>query len=83
MEGTLKDSFCIDEYEGYLRLVTTVSPVYITGGGVQPMTGTEEIQNSSAEEDTNSLYVLDENLETVGEIRDLAPGRIGLFGQIL
>ena len=29
------------------------------------MTGTEEIQNSSAEEDTNSLYVLDENLETV------------------
>lgn len=73
VEGTLKDSFCIDEYEGYLRLVTTVSPVYITGGGVQPMTGTEEIQNSSAEEDTNSLYVLDENLETVGEIRDLAP----------
>ena len=37
------------------------------------MTGTEEIQNYSAEEDTKSLYVLDENLETVGEIRDLAP----------
>ena len=24
IDGTMKDSFCIDEYEGYLRLVTTV-----------------------------------------------------------
>lgn len=73
VEGTLKDSFCIDEYDGYLRLVTTVSPVYATPDSVQPMTGTEDIQNFSAEEDTNSLYVLNGKLETVGEIHDLAP----------
>ena len=27
VDGTLKDSFSIDEYNGYLRLVTTVSQV--------------------------------------------------------
>lgn len=77
VDGTLKDSFCIDEYDGYLRLVTTVSPVYAAGSGVLPLTGTEaateEIQDVSSGKDTNALYVLDTDLKTVGEIRDLAP----------
>ena len=29
--GQVKDSFCIDEYDGNLRLVTTVNPVYHYG----------------------------------------------------
>nr|WP_307998157.1 beta-propeller domain-containing protein [uncultured Merdimonas sp.] len=46
-EGYLNDSFSIDEYHGFLRLVTTV-------------------------DDTNSVYVLDQDLEKVGAIEGLA-----------
>ena len=45
--GYIHDSFCIDEYKGYLRVITT-------------------------EDDTNSVYVLDKNLEVVGSIEGLA-----------
>ena len=34
VDGTLNDSFSIDEYNGYLRLVTTVSPVSSGDGGI-------------------------------------------------
>lgn len=47
IKGYINDSFSIDEYEGYLRIVAT-------------------------ENDTNSVYVLDQNLETVGSIKNLA-----------
>lgn len=47
VDGYIHDSFCIDEYKGYLRVITT-------------------------EEDSNSVYVLDEDLETVGSITGLA-----------
>lgn len=53
VEGYLNDTFSLDEYKGYLRLVTT-------GFG-----GNDEI---------NSLYVLDGQLEIVGKIDDIAPG---------
>ena len=46
-DGYINDSFSIDEYEGYLRVVTTC-------------------------ENTNSVYVLDEHLEIVGKIENLA-----------
>lgn len=46
-DGYVKDSFCIDEYKGYLRIVSTVG-------------------------ETNSVYVLDSKLKTVGAIRGLA-----------
>ncbi len=45
--GYIHDSFCIDEYKGYLRVITT-------------------------EKETNSVYVLDEKLKTVGSIEGLA-----------
>lgn len=47
VEGYINDSFSIDEYKGYLRIVTT--------------------RNNS-----NSVYVLDGNLEAVGSIENLA-----------
>ncbi|MCI6533686.1 MAG: beta-propeller domain-containing protein [Lachnospiraceae bacterium] len=46
-EGYLNDSFSIDEYKGYLRVVTT-------------------------EGETNSVYILDQELEVVGSITGLA-----------
>ncbi len=45
--GYLNDSFSIDEYEGNLRVVTTI-------------------------DETNSVYVLDAELETIGSIEKLA-----------
>ena len=47
VDGYINDSFSIDEYEGRLRIVTTVV-------------------------DTNSVTVLDEELQTMGEITGLA-----------
>lgn len=46
VDGYINDSFSIDEYDGYLRIVTT-------------------------EDDTNSVYVLNETLEIAGEIKDI------------
>lgn len=72
VDGTLNDSFCIDEYEGNLRMVVTVSQISsgnagsLTLPGIQ--TGEEERQ-----QDSNSLYILDENLEEVSRIEGLAP----------
>ncbi len=51
--GSLKDTFSLDEYQGYLRLVVT---------------------GWSDEDEINSLYVLDDQLKTVGKIEDIAPG---------
>ncbi len=69
VDGTLNDSFSIDEYNGYLRLVTTVSPISSGGIGIARFFGED---TERQQEDSNSLYVLDENLEIVGEIHDLA-----------
>lgn len=68
VDGTLNDSFSIDEYDGYLRLVTTVTPV----SDVVPIDGSSTITTEEEDVSTNSLYVLDEALELTGEITDLA-----------
>lgn len=65
--GTLNDSFSIDEYEGNLRLVTSVTETE-SAGGLFGQNQTQALQTS------NSLYVLDEKLEKLGEIHDLAEG---------
>ena len=70
VDGTLNDSFSIDEYNGYLRLVTTVSPVSSGDGGIARFFSGDT--GGRQQEDSNSLYVLDENLEIAGEIHDLA-----------
>ena len=72
VDGTLNDSFSIDEYEGYLRLVTTISPGSEIGVYPMPRVGSSNEEIDSQVKDTNALFVLDGNLETVGEIRDLA-----------
>lgn len=72
VDGTLNDSFSIDEYEGNLRLVTTVNA---TGSGSAfPIVafGRLKSTNSLSAKDTNSLYILDEKLKKTGEIEGLA-----------
>lgn len=53
VKGSLNDSFSIDEYDGNLRVVTTINGSQTT---------------------TNAVYVLDEELKTIGKIEDLAEG---------
>lgn len=57
VSGTLNDSFSIDEHEGMVRLVTTVS------------TWDAETSQTTS---TNEVHVLDGNLEEVGSITGLA-----------
>lgn len=72
IDGTLNDSFSIDEYEGNLRLVTTVSPT----GGASPFPivtfGESPFSSKSTKKDSNSLYVLNEKLNELGKIEGLA-----------
>lgn len=49
-DGTVKDRYSLDEYEGNFRIATTV--------------GTEG----------SAVFVFDENLNTLGEVRGIAPG---------
>lgn len=81
IDGVLNDSFSIDEYEGYLRIVATVIPSdynnrimpvpYVEEGGSDVIVEDEAaVDNASIE--TNALYVLDENLEMTGSIQNLA-----------
>lgn len=81
--GGLNDSFSIDEYEGNLRMVTTVIPQTKYNDGINPLTTLKDfIREGSAEEDksdevkeekqTNALYILDENLKQVSKLEGLA-----------
>lgn len=77
VDGILNDSFSIDEYDGYLRMVTTVTSVNETEGSfltdLADMFRGEETETEVRNVDTNSLYILDSDLNVTGEIRDLAP----------
>ena len=77
VDGILNDSFSIDEYDGYLRMVTTVTSVNEAEGSfltvLADMFRGEETETEVRNVDTNSLYILDEDLNVTGELRDLAP----------
>lgn len=72
IEGTLNDSFSIDEYQGNLRLVTTISGAgeampfplvnFDSGGKVGGTKG----------KDCNVLYILDKNLKKLSSLDGLA-----------
>lgn len=70
IDGTLNNSFSIDEYNGYLRLVTTVEPC--DTGDVIPIYGEGLFGPGSEDVTSNSLYVLDGELEITGQITGLA-----------
>ncbi len=56
--GTLLNQFAMDEYEGYLRAVATVTTI---------------ADDTSAAYPSTSLYIINDSLELVGSIEDLAP----------
>jgi uncharacterized secreted protein with C-terminal beta-propeller domain len=69
--GDLLNQFSIDEYEGHIRLVTTVSgseyKVY-----VDEERGFENYEYQDNTTMTNALYVLDSDLDVVGKLTGLA-----------
>ena len=77
VDGTLNDSFSIDEYEGNLRLVVTVTPISSDNGSTPRLFGlTEEAAQEQELKDTNFLYILDENLEELSRIEGLAEDEV-------
>lgn len=72
IDGTLNDSFSIDEYEGKLRLVVTVSPTYSSSTFPISILRTEDVEEKTVEKDSNSLYILDADLNEISRIEGLA-----------
>ena len=60
--GRLLNQFSLDEYQGYLRVATTVGQRFLPFGF------------GGRSETSNDIYVLDENLKIVGKIQDLGVG---------
>lgn len=69
IKGTLNNSFSMDEYNNNLRLVSTIE----TFGYVKDNMITSFDISPSNVPRKNSLYILDENLELISSIEDLAP----------
>ena len=66
IEGYINDQFSMDEYNGNLRVATTVREME---------TNDNALVDAVIETNTkNNLYVLNEKLEKVGELTDLAKG---------
>ena len=71
--GSVLNSFSMDEYRGYFRLVTSVpAQMYYYTPSARDRDIAYEINDGSGSAASNSLYVLNENLETVGSIEGLA-----------
>lgn len=71
IKGMLNDSFSIDEYEGNLRLVTTIDEIY-SNDDIMPLNETADKTEKAVAENvkdavpgTNSLYVLNDKLEII------------------
>lgn len=85
VKGTLDDQFSMDEYNGYLRVVTTVNEYeYETEDSeVVDYDGNNVIDEKDiaysrrvwirSSKEYNALYIYDENLQLTGSIEDLAP----------
>lgn len=77
VDGTLNDSFSIDEYEGNLRLVVTVTPLSGSSGGNLRLFRLDDTAEPGPEQkESNSLYILDEKLEELSRIEGLAEDEI-------
>ncbi|MDO4599571.1 MAG: beta-propeller domain-containing protein [[Ruminococcus] gnavus] len=74
IDGVINDSFSIDEYDGYLRVVTTIRENDDTSGGVNPLLRIDSASDASreVEDSTNALYILDQELKEVGKLENLA-----------
>lgn len=71
VKGILTDDMAMNEYQGYLRMVTTVDS-YQTEKVTEDVFGQDLGYLTTDYKTSNSLYVLDENLKVSGKIEDLA-----------
>lgn len=73
VDGTLNDSFSIDEYQGNLRLVTTVSH-NLDNSGPFPVVlfGNVPASDNVNKKGSNSLYILNDKLNMLSSIKGLA-----------
>ena len=85
VKGDIRDQFAMSEANGYLRVVTTyyknkTEPRGVINGFLwdrevsSSMAMTDDVAWLSNEDMKNGLYILDENLNVVGSLEDLAPG---------
>lgn len=81
VKGDITDQFAMSEADGYLRVVTTYEK-YRYETGVRYENGivdgilqlfSDDVAYTD-EESKNGLFILDENLNVVGSLEDLAPG---------
>ncbi len=75
VDGNLLNQFSLDEYNGHLRLVTTLYS-YSYKVYTDTKRNWKHYEWDDNEDSTNALWVLDENLDPVGEITDLAKGEV-------
>ena len=71
--GRLDDQFSMDEYNGYLRLVTTAEAYSYTVYTDEEM-GFTNYKWEETDTSSNGLYILDRDLSVTGKVTDLAPG---------
>lgn len=71
VRGSLESSFSMDEYNGNLRVVTTVEEYYLERIRDER---TKEVLRTQAtkEQKSNALYVFNQELEVIGKIEHLA-----------
>lgn len=69
--GNLESSFSMDEYDGNLRLVTTVNEYWFEEIR-DDLTGQVIGNDMIDEKQSNALYVLDSDLKIIGKIENLA-----------
>ncbi len=74
VDGYLNNSFSLDEYEGNLRVVSTLNDGTFWIEDDVVFDGIPETVNQI--EEGNSLYVLNQDLELIGSVENLAPGEV-------
>lgn len=73
VKGTTLNQFSMDEYEGNLRVVTTLNETVSTKTRYGFEYSTSDVVSAQTLS-KNALYVLDENLKQIGKIENLAEG---------
>ncbi len=65
--GTILNQFSMDEYQGNFRIATTLNQYKVTGDD-----DTTSISND--QEGSSGIFILDDNLKQVGQVKDLGKG---------
>lgn len=72
VEGSVLNQFSMDEYNGYFRIVTQPNMLITSLQVLKPQVARSNWFSSASS--ANRLYVLNMNLDVVGELGNIAPG---------